>query len=397
MMRIGLVFLFGLFSCALIGQNAIANFELDCSLIDSTGTFQNIATPSFPGCECGLEGEAFNVGGAPFLTVDTAVSSILGSDFAVSFYFQPLVSTNVMELLSVGNNCSSDSLLRVYYLDDMKEVVFEASQTILESVSLSGIVSSSKCWQHVVISRNANTFTLYLNGELADEVIFGSDIVLDITEPFKIGHGPCVGVISNKFDGLIDQVEFFDEHIQAFRARELYIPNDEIISSDTTIFEGDIITLEATPNCTNDISWFPATGISNTTDFITDLEGIESTTYIARFDGQFCVATDTIDIFVIDPDEVECSSLLLPNVFTPNGDGLNDDFGILNGFIVEDLKSFQIFDRWGEIVYSSEDKNERWDGSFKNKAVNSNILLYKVVYTCSGTEYVKTGNISILR
>jgi len=386
--------MFGFWS---VGQNPFATFEMDCSLADSIGGFDNIFTPNFPGCECGVEGEAFDLTGSPTLTVDSSLSSILGSDFAVSFYFQPLSTSNSMELLTVGNNCSSDSILRVYYLDDMKQVVFDANESILEGISLRGNIADNKCWQHVIISRENNNFYLYLNGALEDEIIFSSDIVFDQGEPFKIGHGPCVGVISNSFEGLIDQVQFFDSHIQAFRAEELNIPFDEILSADTTIFLGDIITLEATPNCTNSISWIPSIGISNTTSFITDLEGVESNAYVARFDGDFCISSDTIQVFVIDPNEVQCDGLLLPNVFTPNGDGLNDDIGILNGFIVEDLNSFEIFDRWGEIVFSTMDKDARWDGQFKNKPVNSNMFLYKIVYSCSGEEFVKTGNISVLR
>lgn len=392
-----LIFLFLVSIHYLNAQTPVANYKMDCDVSDNLSAFGDLQSAFFPSCECGVDNDGFLISGSTELTVDTSVSYVFDSDFAVSFYFQATSNSNSQELLSLGDNCSSDSLLRVYYLADMNEIVFEVSESIQESISLSATLPSNRCWNHIIISRDANDFFLYVNGELAEDFNSNSDIRLNITEPIRIGNGPCVGVISNVFTGLIDELEIFEEHIQAFRAQELYFPTNEILSSDTTIFEGDIIDLNATNSCNNPINWFPSTGIANTTSPNTTVEGIESINYIAQFNGNYCISTDTISIFVINPNDVQCSELLLPNVFTPNGDGLNDDFGILNKFIVEDLNYFEIYDRWGEKVFSATNKQARWDGSFNDKPVNSNLFLYKISYTCGSDEYVKTGSVSILR
>lgn len=382
---------------ALDAQSPVASYSFDCNLNDGTGTFSDMLVDIVPNCECGIVDDCYNLVTNSNFRTDTVLSNIVEKDFAISFYFQPTNNSNSVELISLGNNCSNDSLMRVYYLGDMNEVVFEMSESVLESVTLRGIVPSNKCWNHVIISRERNDFYLYLNGELVDNRNDISDIRVNSKIPIRVGNGPCVGILSNVFNGLIDELKFFNEHVQLFRARSLYIPYDEILQRDTVIFIGDFLDVEATENCTNNITWFPSTGLSNTNTFNTTIEGISTIDYVARFDGEFCISTDTLKVFVIDPADIKCEELVLPNVFTPNGDKLNDDFGILNTFIIEKMEYFEIYDRWGEKVFYTTNKQERWDGSFKEKELNSGMFLYKIAYTCENKAYVNSGNVSILR
>jgi len=380
-----------------LAQSPVARYTFDCSLSDELNTYEDGFATVFPDCTCGIVNDAFNIDGSSTIELDTALSQVFQSDFAVSLYFQPIGVSNSMEILSMGDNCSSDSLFRLYYLSDMNELIWDVSESIQESASLRGDVPSNKCWTHVVLSRENNDFYLYINGDLAEPINFNGDIRFNPFVPMEVGTGSCVGVISNELDGIVDDIQIFDMHVQEFRARELYIRNDEIITNDTTIFEGEFIDISAVQTCNNSINWLPATGIQNTTEFDTELQGITTTEYIARFDGEFCVATDTLTVVVISEDDISCDQLILPNVFTPNGDGLNDDVGILNGFVIEELELFEIYDRWGERIFSTTNKVDRWDGSFRNEPVNSAMVLYKIAYTCGGESYVKTGNISILR
>lgn len=382
------------------GQQPIAEFDFDCSLEENNGIFNTITTPFFPLCECGVSDESIILSDNTDLTMDTLISSIFFDDFAISFYFKSLSSVNVQELISIGDNCSSDSTLRIYYLENSAELLVDMSQSVQRTISLRAEVDRNKCWQHVILSRNGNDFFIYVNGELKTEVNSPNDIQIGDKNPINIGFGPCVGVISNEFIGQIDELKIFDEHIQEFRAEEIYISNNEIVNNDTTIFINDVIEIQTTPICNSLVSWSPSTGVNDITNDTILLEGIESNSYIATFIEQSnsqCISTDTINIIVIDPDDVTCDDLILPNVFTPNGDGINETFHILNGFIVDELKSFEIFDRWGEVVFRTNNKSEEWDGSFKGSAVNSSMLLYKIVYVCNDVEIVKTGNVSILR
>ncbi|MGB0850556.1 MAG: gliding motility-associated C-terminal domain-containing protein, partial [Bacteroidia bacterium] len=92
-----------------------------------------------------------------------------------------------------------------------------------------------------------------------------------------------------------------------------------------------------------------------------------------------------------------------PNSFSPNGDGLNDKFRFETLFITNAKTEqyadfeFQIFNRWGQIVYQSTDLHTPWDGSYQNKIVKPGIYHYKVKFT-DGKEkrYHKVGIIHVI-
>jgi gliding motility-associated-like protein len=57
---------------------------------------------------------------------------------------------------------------------------------------------------------------------------------------------------------------------------------------------------------------------------------------------------------------------LLPTAFSPNGDGVNDVFRISKWLNIEKLESFNIYNRWGELVFNTLDIDAGWDGTYKN-------------------------------
>lgn len=59
-------------------------------------------------------------------------------------------------------------------------------------------------------------------------------------------------------------------------------------------------------------------------------------------------------------------NILIPNAFTPNGDGKNDQFKLIN-VSREQLLEFKIFNRWGTVMFSSTDPEEGWDGRYRNQ------------------------------
>ncbi|MCU0448388.1 MAG: gliding motility-associated C-terminal domain-containing protein [Bernardetiaceae bacterium] len=67
---------------------------------------------------------------------------------------------------------------------------------------------------------------------------------------------------------------------------------------------------------------------------------------------------------------------ILPNAFSPNADGLNDTFGVRGQFITS--FRIQIFNRWGELIYFSEDLNARWNGEFNGKMVPAGEYAYVI-------------------
>ncbi len=121
----------------------------------------------------------------------------------------------------------------------------------------------------------------------------------------------------------------------------------------------------------------------------------QTTTYYARWEGDCSLSEcDSITIFVKDCD----LPFYFPNSFTPSGDGLNEVFKIetLAEFINFKLL---IFNRWGEQIFESNDKNKGWDGNFNGKKAPFGVYVYKFSGTIVGSneQLNKTGRVTLIR
>ena len=89
--------------------------------------------------------------------------------------------------------------------------------------------------------------------------------------------------------------------------------------------------------------------------------------------------------------------ILMPTGFTPNFDGLNDDFKPLNKIF--DELSIKIFNRWGQQVYQSDDLNGAWDGTFNGKQQEAGVYIYDMSFSFIGEERTRfyKGNVTLLR
>jgi gliding motility-associated-like protein len=91
--------------------------------------------------------------------------------------------------------------------------------------------------------------------------------------------------------------------------------------------------------------------------------------------------------------------LFIPEAFSPNGDTVNDDLKIVNEYVTNFI--LRIYNRWGEIIFESNDANLRWDGTYKGKTFAPGIYAYYLSY--QSTDFpnrppvTKTGGVMILR
>ncbi len=97
-------------------------------------------------------------------------------------------------------------------------------------------------------------------------------------------------------------------------------------------------------------------------------------------------------------------NIFIPNVFSPNGDDKNDYFGAFAGVGVKNINFIRIFDRWGELLFQSEnmvpsgDPSSGWDGSFRGKPVNSGVYVYIVeVEFEDGAKLLYRGDVTVAR
>jgi gliding motility-associated-like protein len=99
------------------------------------------------------------------------------------------------------------------------------------------------------------------------------------------------------------------------------------------------------------------------------------------------------DTVVVEPLE-----LFIPNAFTPNGDGVNDRFELLN---LHGLESFEllIFDRWGVLVFESRSPSDIWDGTKDGVPVPEGVYVWRLTLREVGREgqQVRVGSVTVLR
>ena len=132
----------------------------------------------------------------------------------------------------------------------------------------------------------------------------------------------------------------------------------------------------------------------NTGETTTTITVYEAGTYSVTATQGECVLESEI---TIKPCE---HPLLLPNAFTPNGDGLNDYFSIPEGSLDEiqdeDFHIY-IYNRWGELVYSSESKYFQWNGEYRGQIYHDNIYNYIIFYrNINGAPRKANGSITVL-
>lgn len=110
-----------------------------------------------------------------------------------------------------------------------------------------------------------------------------------------------------------------------------------------------------------------------------------------------CLVSDTVNIAVNNPS-VE---LFMPNAFSPNGDGLNDVFLPVGEIGLPDSYNFQIYNRWGQLIFETESINEGWNGKMGNGDCPQGVYVYKLNYRTSsvcleGKTYSEKGTILLL-
>jgi gliding motility-associated-like protein len=111
-----------------------------------------------------------------------------------------------------------------------------------------------------------------------------------------------------------------------------------------------------------------------------------------------CTATDSITVNVLKIRDV-----YVPNVFSPNNDGINDTWAVFGGGAVERILTLKVFSRWGSLVFDGKDLAPNdlktgWDGRFKDKAVHPDVFAWYAEVLFIDGEVVKLeGDLTVVR
>jgi gliding motility-associated-like protein len=168
--------------------------------------------------------------------------------------------------------------------------------------------------------------------------------------------------------------------------------------NDTSIYSGGIATLVVATNLpVNKVQWSPYIA-SSANSLIAYAAPADTTKYrVVVGYGRGCVLTDSVTVNVIDSD----ATINVPNVFTPNGDGINDFFYITSTG-VKAMKIY-VFDRWGNKVLETTDPAFRWDGNdavANGEPLGTAVFTYMIEYVSYKKENEKRiveGSVTIVR
>ncbi|MCL4855857.1 MAG: gliding motility-associated C-terminal domain-containing protein, partial [Flavobacteriales bacterium] len=148
---------------------------------------------------------------------------------------------------------------------------------------------------------------------------------------------------------------------------------DPYINLDESLHAGSVNSTVITPE-TNGITyqWNPVEGLSCSDCLTPTAFAGETTTYTFTTWSEFgCKNSKEIVVMFK-------GILYIPNAFTPNGDGDNDIF-YAHGINIKEFE-MMIFDRWGEKLFTSDDLDKGWDGSYNGNLAQTETYVWKIIY-----------------
>lgn len=165
------------------------------------------------------------------------------------------------------------------------------------------------------------------------------------------------------------------------------------LTNDSQVAQGESVSIEATGGGT--YQWSPFTSLSCTDCASPTATPDQTTNYCVTVTSENgCKTEKCVNITI----KYNCGEVFVPNSFSPNGDGNNDQLEVkVNANCVQEY-SFQVFDRWGELVFMTEKITESWDGKYKGKELDNAVFVYHLkTKLVDGTIIDKKGNVSIIK
>ncbi len=304
-------------------------------------------------------------------------------DTSCKFWFTPLSASNINSPpFSINNNGSSDYFNRCSTSNYSVPTNIFGYQNVLNGDAYSGIAITISKYSG---SLNNHTYKEYLENTLISE--------LEIDKEY------CI-----EFDYSIVEIEFWD----LINVRKLvYYPiSIGVLITDTIVkrhlqqgvkqplnicatpnYEAPLVSYKDTVNWNKISGHFTAKGGEqyltignfecNPTDYNPDSVGVY-------------IYIDNVRLYRCNPDSNSIvDSMIVPNIFTPNGDSYNDKFE----YKYQKQWEFetQIFNRWGNLVFDNN-VSRNWDGTYQGERVSSGVYFYIIK-----AQAIKTGEIRIYK
>jgi gliding motility-associated-like protein len=170
------------------------------------------------------------------------------------------------------------------------------------------------------------------------------------------------------------------------------LPEVIIHPIDTFVAPGSQVVLYANISGTvSSYEWQPSQNLSNSFSLSVITQPLSmSTNYffnIVTNDG--CAVSKELTIGIL-------GNVVMPNAFTPNGDGHNDVFRIPPNTYIN-LKDFSIYNRWGSKVFSTADAGKGWDGTVNGSKQDAGVYIYVINGSDKNGKLIYKGSVLLIR
>jgi gliding motility-associated-like protein len=150
-------------------------------------------------------------------------------------------------------------------------------------------------------------------------------------------------------------------------------------SARVTVAAAPAVSVSATPGGCGQAAVLTATGDGNNYTWSNGQSGATLSVLPGAGAGAYCVTAEangcTAEACIEVAFDTECCAVFVPNAFSPNDDGVNDGFLPLSGCGFEGY-SLRIFDRWGQLVFESENPDDEWNGRFRGRPLEPGVYVY---------------------
>ena len=209
-----------------------------------------------------------------------------------------------------------------------------------------------------VVEGGTPPYVMSINGEIMDD---------NTMKNHEFGPGEYEVALIDKHDCMVMEMISFEEP----GLGEIDIITDKLIYVQGELVELDLDLLDINADVRG-IQWYPKSAFECST-----CENVETRMFQSKLDVSVELTDENGCVYTRSIALKANSEYFVPNVFTPNNDGINDLFEVFtDGSDVATILEFEIFDRWGNLVYSQYDFNVSdnslfWDGTLRGKKITS--------------------------
>ena len=146
------------------------------------------------------------------------------------------------------------------------------------------------------------------------------------------------------------------------------------LSSQIHLGEGLSIAITDNASLPLQYEWTPSDGVACPTCAETEIMPLRTTLYTIRATDEFGCSTEAIFQVEVTKDE----AVYIPNAFSPNEDGVNDQFRLFTGLGVEAILDFSIYDRWGNLLFYEPTcaGDCTWDGRLNGRVLGQDVYVF---------------------